>query len=446
MPSMTYFIQKRQNYLLEFLLIALAFFSLFVKIIPVVYFAAFTIILAIIRCNLSENIVGLIVFYPVASGLVFNTLGIPMIGGLMKYVGFFLLLLLLLSGKIKINSIGNGLIPLVVLLLLFTLSVVTTSGGDFAGEKLSSTIIHGTMVFFAFAFMFSNPDRFDFSKMGMFFLVIAVFLVPMSIVTNGISGPSGITDFGFLRYQTQEDYVNSDNNESILVSYQGTGFLLLQALGFFLVDSKKNRLPLIILVFAIVFFAQLYVGSRQALVSIIIMAIVWALIVNRRTVSRSIGSNLKWFLAFVVVMIVSFLYLSILTADEGLLNSVAEEGYLEGGGRGAWLLSGMDQFMSRPLWGVGYGRFIIFGQYGSYPHNLFVELLCETGIVGFFIAMTLTIKSLVNVKKAVIPFITLFLAYFLRSMASGSLAINIMVFSLLFASSSLFIAKKRIQI
>ena len=120
MPSMTYFIRKRQNYWLEFILIALAFFSLFIKIIPVAYLAAFTIVFAIIRCNFSENIVGLIVFYPVAAGLVFNTVGIPMVGGLMKYVGFFLLLLLWLFGKIKIERLQTGLILIVILFLLFS--------------------------------------------------------------------------------------------------------------------------------------------------------------------------------------------------------------------------------------------------------------------------------------------------------------------------------------
>ena len=150
-----------------------------------------------------------------------------------------------------------------------------------------------------------------------------------------------------------------------------------------------------------------------------------------------------WKLVFLLLVILGSLFIiSILTVEEGLLSSVAQEGYIEGGGRGAWLLSGVDQFLSNPIWGVGYGRFVIFGEYGSYPHNLFVELLCETGLVGFSIAMVLAIRTGLRVKESALPFLTLFLAYFLRSMASGSLSLNIIVFAMLFAMFSLIPQKK----
>lgn len=343
-------------------------------------------------------------------------------------------------GKAKIVNVTKGFVPLLVILMVFTVSVFTTTGGDVAESKLFSTVRHGVMVYFAFALMFSNLEKFDFGKLGMLFLVLAVFLVPMSIVTNGISGPNSLTDFGFLRYQTHEDFIGTETDEELHVSYQATGILLLQALGFYLVDSKNSKLISVVLVFAISFIAQLYVGSRQAIVSIIVIAIAWALLYNNRERKRKSSIIIRIGL-LIIVLIVSYFVITILTAEDGLLNSVAEEGYIEGGGRGAWLLSGVDQFLSSPIWGVGYGRFIIFGEYGSYPHNLFVELLCETGLVGFSIASILAIWTVFQVKKAALPFLVLFLAYFLRSMASGSLSLNITVFAMLFAMISLIPTK-----
>ena len=135
-------------------------------------------------------------------------------------------------------------------------------------------------------------------------------------------------------------------------------------------------------------------------------------------------------------MAVTYYVINTLTADEGLLNSLAEEGFVEGGGRGEWLMSGINQFLEHPVWGVGYGRFMVYNYYGSYPHNLFIELLCETGLVGFIVAAILVSIAILRSRKLVLPFLYLWLAYFSRSMASEDISMNITVFVILFAMVS----------
>ncbi|MBT6217030.1 MAG: T9SS type A sorting domain-containing protein [Candidatus Marinimicrobia bacterium] len=40
-------------------------------------------------------------------------------------------------------------------------------------------------------------------------------------------------------------------------------------------------------------------------------------------------------------------------------------------------------FMQNPLFGIGVGNFSIWGDGWLYPHNIIIEILCETGLIGF---------------------------------------------------------------
>ena len=427
----------KQGFAIEFILIAIAYALLFFKVTAIMSPVAVLVLLyVILRCNIFENIFSFMFFLPNIAGYYFNPIGIPHVGGIVRYLGLALLLALLVLRKGEIKSVFKGLVPLLVMLALFVVSVVTTSGGDHAVPKLYSTIRHGIMWFLAFAFMYSNQEKFNFSKLGMFFIVLAIFLIPLSLVNNGIAGPSGLFDFSFLRYQTHEDFFVADEELDFHISYQGAGFLLLQGLGVFMIDTRKYKLPLMLFILGIITLSLLYVGSRQAIVSIFVISIVWAVLNNRGEKNKTIGGIIVRLLIFFVIIGVSLYVIEMLTAENGLFYSVVDEGFIEGGGRGDWLLSGMQQFSENPIWGVGFGRYKIFGRYGSYPHNMFVELLCETGLFGFGISVLLAIVSVIRTKKAVFPFIFLWMAAFLRSMASEELSINILVFVILFALTS----------
>lgn len=452
-PSLiSFLIDKHEQKLfwVDLALIFLAFAALFVHSIPVQQIAAIVMIYVILRCNLYENVFGFIVFLPDIAGCVFNPLEINHVGGIIKYLGLAVLLVLILLRRANMSFTPKGLFPLVILLLLLTVSVFTTFGGDHAEPKLIATIRHGLTLFFAYSFLFSNAEKFDFTKQGVLFIVLAIFLVPMSIPVNDIEGPTDLLDFGFLRYQTHEEFLDVIEDDSFHISYQGSGFLLLIGYGFFMIESKKHKLWQSLLFLGIVTLALLYIGSRQAIVSIFAMAFVWALIINRNNsvtnrnkmlghhnrTYRDLFSFLgRWFIIALVAGLTYYL-ISVLTAEEGLLESIAAEGFVEGGGRGDFLLAGIDQFLSHPVYGVGYGRFFVFNQYGYYPHNLFIELLCETGLVGFSIAMALGVYAAIKNKKVLKPFLLLWLAYFLRSMISGDISLNIYVFVILFALSS----------
>lgn len=435
---------EQKLFWVDLALMFLAFAALFVHSIPVQIIAAILMIYVTIRCSLYENVFSFIVFFPNVAGFIFNPLGIDHVGGIIKYAGLAVLFVLILLRRANMGFMPKGLFPLVLLLLLFTISVYTTFGGDRAEPKLINTIRHGLTLLFAYSFLFSNTGKFDFTKLGVLYIVLAIFLVPMSIPVNSIEGPTNLFDFGFLRYQTHEEFSDAliVEDDSFHIAYQGTGFLLLIGLGVFMIESKKNKLWQILLILAIVSLALLYVGSRQAVVSIFVMAFVWAFIINRDNIINRGNTSINFYkligrwIAIILVVGVTYIIMGFLTEEEGLLVSVMDEGFVEGAGRGDWLLAGVDQFLSHPVFGVGYGRFMMFNTYDSYPHNLFIELLCETGLVGFSIAMVLGVFAAIKNRKVFRPFLLLWLAYFLRSMVSGDISLNIYVFAILFALSS----------
>lgn len=99
-------------------------------------------------------------------------------------------------------------------------------------------------------------------------------------------------------------------------------------------------------------------------------------------------------------------------------------------------MRGLELFLQNPVTGVGFGRYSLWGNYGNYPHNLFIEILCELGIIGFLFISAFTLSALKGTKHLWGRYIYFFLVLFLASMASGGMESNIVVFSFLFALPS----------
>lgn len=83
-----------------------------------------------------------------------------------------------------------------------------------------------------------------------------------------------------------------------------------------------------------------------------------------------------------------------------------------------------------PLFGVGFGCYSLY-TYKNYPHNIFLELICELGIVGLLIMVAILIcflatspqKNFLRFCTANNSYIFLFaIIFFLRSQISGDMA------------------------
>lgn len=95
------------------------------------------------------------------------------------------------------------------------------------------------------------------------------------------------------------------------------------------------------------------------------------------------------------------------------------------GSRGVLFNLAIKEFLKSPLTGMGPTGYSV--KYGMYPHNVLLELLCETGIVGFLPLFGLILWAFVRLailswkRKEVQHIFLFFLAYAIHACLSGTI-------------------------
>ncbi len=420
--------------IVELAIIILSIVDVFLKVVPVLPFSIATILLLVVRSNKVENVFMCFLVYSSFLGFVMNYQGVSGIGGYAYIIGAILFLFYCATRKIEVFEYKKGLIWLLALFCLFICSAITTNGGNYALIKIQKTTIQGCVYLFAFVLLFSNTKKIRYTHVGLCFIVYAAVLLKSSITINNIPGASSLLDIGFLHVQTYMDF--EKENGRYLVSYQDIGNAVLQGFGLIMFEKNKHNLKSLLFVITVASIIILYAGSRQAIFIIAALIILWLLFDN-----KNIGRTSQ--ILVVSLVIVSFGVLwGIMTMQDSILSSIAEDGFIAGGSREANLTYGWIQFVNNPAMGVGFGRYVGDGVYGGYAHNLFIEILSEMGIIGLLFILFLYIPVIMFYKSIFLVYGYLFLAIVGRSMASGGLDSNIIIFSLLSSVPSLYYSLK----
>ena len=93
--------------------------------------------------------------------------------------------------------------------------------------------------------------------------------------------------------------------------------------------------------------------------------------------------------------------------------------------RGTLFKLAIMEFQKSPIVGMGPMGYSI--KYGLYPHNAILQILCETGIIGFLFFMTFIIWAIIRMlrigrrRKEIRYLILLFVAYAIQANISGDL-------------------------
>lgn len=93
--------------------------------------------------------------------------------------------------------------------------------------------------------------------------------------------------------------------------------------------------------------------------------------------------------------------------------------------RGTLFKLAIMEFQKSPIVGMGPMGYSI--KYGMYPHNAILQILCETGIIGFLFFMTFIIWAIIRMlrigrrRKEIRYLILLFVAYAIQANISGDL-------------------------
>lgn len=404
--------------------------DLFSQIVPSFVFLFIIGTLHLSFLNKYENSFFLIVFAPpiIGSFLIFH--GFSGFGGLLIPFGLLLVLkdIISLHKLIFIKSF-----PLIFIFIFLGISAFINHGGQNYSTKYLAVVIYGALWFISFSIFFSNLDKIQFRFIGLVLILWSLFLLRLVIEINQLSGPFGLFHFGFMRDQTYKYGAGALlTDEDFTISYHLPGFISLVGLTFFLSSVKKLNIVLnsIILIFS--FLVVLYAGARQNILAFFLIILINVFI------SKKYSFLTKSTLG-VFITILSILFL-VNIKNDAILSLVTSNDILSATGRSVLYDQGVTLFKMNPFFGVGFGHYNFRGNYESYPHNIIIELLSETGIFGFlFILITVffsfkkSYKSLIQLNR--IKICLILIPLFTRSMASGSLTTNITLLSFIFALS-----------
>lgn len=412
----------KQNWI-EIISICLIFTDLFLEVLPTLPFAFMVLCIVFFRLKLVDVIVVSILILPNFFGTLLHVYGISGVGGYFNILAVLMVIYGRASNLLQLGKSPSYFLPMVMIFVLMALSIFTTTGGDYAPHKLLRTILIGTISFIAFSVLFCNIYKSDCIRLGLYFIMFGIFFLRISSIVNEQPGPSSLFDFGFMR---EADYYSE--NEDFRISYHVPGLVALRGMGVIMLQSLYKKINNLFLLLCLVLccLISLYAGSRQFVVAAFVMVAIWIFLSGKRKKNVSF----LWIIGGLGALSV---YVIFLFSAEGMMGSVTSEGYLVASHRDLPLLRGIELFMNNPVWGVGYGRYNLMGEYHYYPHNLIVEILCEMGVVGLLVFLLTCASPIKQSKQYLRAYIYLLAFYFFRAMASESLESNIVLFSMIYA-------------
>ena len=174
------------------------------------------------------------------------------------------------------------------------------------------------------------------------------------------------------------------------------GASILSIFYYLLTPTMNNIKYLFIIIFMPVFYALLLTNTRGALIAVLISFTVY-LITSRQV---DLLKSKSFFLMLLSIFISSFIYITstnntltyrLISGFERL--ATRNLGQSETGRINAWSES-FNIFLDNLLVGVGPGGFDYI--YKMYTHNIFLESLVDTGIIGFLLVFLLLLVSLLT--------------------------------------------------
>ena len=379
--------------------------------------------------NKFENALIFTLFMGIISGAYFMYNGINGVGGFSIIIG--LLMIRKEIFKLK-HTLFKKYQPLLLILVLFLISDFTNGYRIDYELKSFAIFINGTLSFLVISIFFKNINKIRFKTLGIIFLILGAFLLRLCIDINNLPGPETLFDFGFMRDQTYIYQTHAIVSEGdFTISYHLPGFLALIGLVFILISNRisfsKSNIFFIFISFLIIYYS----GGRQNIIGFIFLIFFVVGTIKKHSILY------KFLLFSIFINAIGF---ALIYSESKLLNDIIYSDNLssaiEAGGRSIHFITGMKYFYENPLNGIGIG-FHDYGNKATYPHNIFIEILAEVGVLGLLIillALTFSIVKNTRNKKINTNNQLLILPFLIRAMVSGSLTTNIIVFSFLFST------------
>lgn len=353
---------------------------------------------------------------------------IPIYGLLLQFLGLILMLDLFNDFKIKgITSFKY----LTVMFAVFTASYLIARHTSYANSKIVDIIKTGFLVIYGY-YVFCNSRIIKTEKIAQ--LLILMSMCYICFVKQAYSIHL-VNFFDYNSFRSGLELYSKINEENTIVNYQTVGMTALYGFAMYISNKEINYLRL---AFYLLMSTQLVLmsGARQAILGLFVVIFLrFAYFNSQRSQKRLLLILIGLFFLYFTINII------------GSLGIEAVDNAIDSGGSGRDLvyLDCIRIIREYPLLGVGLGGYPLYSIDGApWPHNMILEILCETGIIGFSIILILLFYYLITNKISMRAntitgnYIVLLLsALFVRVMFSSDLTEGIEIFCGIFALSSL---------
>ena len=266
------------------------------------------------------------------------------------------------------------------ILVAFLSNIVNGEGGQIALSNITSSL---TRAFLAYMVVTLGLISLSNIRTSLIFTVLSSAIVSIMCIRlfhtgEGVGEGIGAT-VQQLNWRGGVQWlgaVEGSNNTALLLV---TGFGLSMGL---LLKSEKNLIRLLALISSgLIVYAVLLTGSRGGFLGLIaVLALFIALKYQIR---------LKKFVPYAVVGVIGAILVIPNIGDRGLKDSSSNE-------RVELLYHGLNMVKEQPLFGVGYNRFADNNPVRKVAHNIYLQQVAETGLIGgglFFLMFYAAIRN-----------------------------------------------------
>ncbi|MCK4293066.1 MAG: O-antigen ligase family protein [Planctomycetes bacterium] len=344
------------------------------------------------------------------------------------------ILLNVVKNKLKIPHISSTFfIPYSFLVLLMLASLLYTEAPIYGKDKFLRFITIGTLSAFGPIFLFKERKR-----LYNFFCVFIAISTLMVIVST-IS--ASFTSSGF--------HMAFGSNWLALGRMAGTASLII-LFCFLLPRKTKGRKNIWTILFLLNTFGLFYTGGRGPVIAFVITLLLLAILTLLSLLIKRSKNDTRILKTTSLVTVMIFLVILIFPQPFGTLINRVRVALTEPRGGSSISLrlnsygSAIKAISQHPLLGVGIGGFSVYHSgidQLSYPHNIFLEIWCELGVLGiivFIFLITLCIFSLFKLKDKyrdekqyllITTILTVFVFAFINTLFSGDINNNRLFFT-----------------
>lgn len=315
------------------------------------------------------------------------------------------------------------------LLMVFFVSYLYGPQHAYSNMKLIRIFLFGLICLWSFI-VYNSERKISSTKIAYIFAIAGITYIVTGVTVYHFGTPSSILDFGYFGRHSQ--YGNVDN---FAISYHSVGLSAMYGVAFLLspTDDKFILKSKSVILLLILIFIALVSQMRQGILAIFVLLFFrYVLLMKGRIIYKFLG-------VLLLTSILAFVFTGVQTEA---FEKVAQAKNFEEAVNRPYdkTLAIIDKY---PVFGLGLGGYSDDGE-RRYPHNIFLEVINETGFVGLAVIVFISLYAMwynrfswkmINANGTYA--LLLLLAIFIRVNASADLAENIYFFSLLYSMKNM---------